>query len=146
MVRADFFNFKSVAAKLVVNRANMYNGERLKWMQTKWLQFTKNSDIIHITSSHSDSVSDFQRLNVLKSSKQSKRAQKRHKVNMSPESEEQLKTLLVPLYCDSLPISVAKFRDLQDLCKSLVIPTEFHGYYNNLKFRRTVGDNLNEPD
>ncbi|XP_022824255.1 uncharacterized protein LOC111354868 [Spodoptera litura] len=38
-------------------------------------------------------------------------------------------------YKSLLPIDKKKFKDLQDLCKSNVIPERYHSFYNNLKIR-----------
>ncbi|CAB3259539.1 unnamed protein product [Arctia plantaginis] len=45
-------------------------------------------------------------------------------------------------YSSLLPIDKNKFKDPQDLCKSNVIPEQYHSYYNNLKVisKNTTGD------
>ncbi|CAB3241243.1 unnamed protein product [Arctia plantaginis] len=45
-------------------------------------------------------------------------------------------------YSSLLPIDKNKFKALQDLCKSNVIPEQYHSYYNNLKVisKNTTGD------
>ena len=45
---------------------------------------------------------------------------------------ESVKSLLKPPYTVPIAISKAKICDLQDLCRTLVIPTECHYFYNSL--------------
>ena len=58
------------------------------------------------------------------------------------ESELQLKKA----YPKRLPLAAAKYKDLQDLCKSLVIPRIHHDLYKNLPYSKVVRDALEEPD
>ena len=53
---------------------------------------------------------------------------------------------MVPLYRNPLPISKAKYLDLQQLCRANVILIEYHQYYASLKFSDAVADKLDEPD
>lgn len=41
-------------------------------------------------------------------------------------------TLPKPVYKCKIPITTAKYKDLQDLCVSKVIPNEYHGFYSSL--------------
>ena len=49
-------------------------------------------------------------------------------------------------YTSKLPISSAKKKDLRNLCKSGVIPSEYHEFYKSLPFHQSVRDRLPEPD
>lgn len=49
-------------------------------------------------------------------------------------------------YMSKLPISAAKKKDLLNLCKSGVIPSEFHNFYKCLPSQQSVKDRLPEPD
>lgn len=40
--------------------------------------------------------------------------------------------VLKPAYKKKIPITTAKYKDLQDLCVSRVIPEEYHGFYSSL--------------
>ena len=44
------------------------------------------------------------------------------------------------------PISAAKKKDLVDLCKAGIIPTEFHDYYKTLPSQQNKADRLPLPD
>ena len=47
--------------------------------------------------------------------------------------------------CRVLVVS-AKYKDLQYLCKTKVIPEQFHHFYNNLEDSSRAADKLQEPD
>ena len=49
-------------------------------------------------------------------------------------------------YSGKIPISEAKKNDLLDLCKSLVIPEVYRGFYEAIPTSRTVKDKLPLPD
>jgi len=53
---------------------------------------------------------------------------------------------LKPLYVKPVPISVAKYNDLQELWKKLVIPAEHNSYYKSLVYSTNERDSLDEPD
>jgi len=50
------------------------------------------------------------------------------------------------LYCRSLPIAAPKYKDLQHLCATNVVPAEFHEQYLRLKTDANVRDCLPETD
>lgn len=56
------------------------------------------------------------------------------------------KITLEKAYKDTLPISEAKWKDLQKMCKDLTIPKVYHNFYQTLKTDKSVRDNLSEPD
>ncbi|MEW8548305.1 MAG: hypothetical protein AB2693_32780 [Candidatus Thiodiazotropha sp.] len=45
-----------------------------------------------------------------------------------------------------LPISAAKKKDLLQMCRTGVIPPEFHHFYESLPSSSSVPDKLGEPD
>lgn len=49
-------------------------------------------------------------------------------------------------YQNDLPISEAKWKDLDKMCKDLTIPKAYHDFYGSLKTNHMVRDNLPEPD
>jgi len=51
-----------------------------------------------------------------------------------------------PIYTCRVPTLDAKYKDLQQLCKTKVIPEQFHQFYNNLKCCSCLADKLDEPD
>ena len=50
-----------------------------------------------------------------------------------------------PAYKSQLPISVAKYNDLQKLCTKGIIPIELHGWYAALLTSVSVVDTTTEP-
>ncbi len=49
-------------------------------------------------------------------------------------------------YGSKLPISAAKKKDLIQICKSGIIPSEYLEYYRSLPAHQSVTDRLPEPD
>ncbi len=49
-------------------------------------------------------------------------------------------------YPSKIPISAAKKRDLIQICKSGIIPSEYLEYYKSLPAHQSVCDRLPEPD
>ena len=49
-------------------------------------------------------------------------------------------------YKSKLPISAAKKKDLMQMCKTGVIPPEFHDFYEKLPSSSNAPDKLGEPD
>ncbi|CAG5051910.1 unnamed protein product [Parnassius apollo] len=51
-----------------------------------------------------------------------------------------------PLYAEELKLSLAKYKDLQDLCNKNVIPNRYHQEYLSMKHDENVRDALAETD
>ena len=51
-----------------------------------------------------------------------------------------------PKYDSKLPISAAKKNDLMQMCRTGVIPPEFHDFYETLPSNSSAPDKLGEPD
>ena len=49
-------------------------------------------------------------------------------------------------YTEKLPVSEPKKRDLISLCKESIIPSDCHGFYENLPSNKKVKDKLPVPD
>jgi len=130
MTNSDFIDFKSVSAVVIQNKNRLDSGKRLNWMHCKWLQFSKGSCIVGIKNELDDSP--FQQLC----------ATNIDTVQFTDHIRETMK----PMYSGPVPISSAKYKDLQYLCKTKVIPEQFHQFYNNLKYSSREVDKLDEPD
>ena len=50
------------------------------------------------------------------------------------------------LYSQKLPVSEAKKRDLLNLCREGVIPTEYHAYFKDIPSSKNMRDFLPYPD
>ena len=44
-----------------------------------------------------------------------------------------VREIIEPIYICPVPTLDAKYKDMQQLCKTKVIPKQFHQFYNNLK-------------
>lgn len=53
---------------------------------------------------------------------------------------------LTKVYNQPLPLSIQKQKDLNDLCVGLLIPREYHQFYNSLISSTNARDKLSEPD
>ena len=49
-------------------------------------------------------------------------------------------------YAIDLPISKAKYKDLKDLCKTGIIPHEYHAFYDSIASSDGITNRLPEPD
>ena len=132
MTNKEIFDFKAVASKLISNRNKADDGSCLNWMRIKWLRYVKGSDLVQIKMELDDSP--FVTLNVRKNTR-----------GRAVQSAT-VQSLLKPLFTAAVPIAKAKFNDLQDLCRTLVIPAECHYFYKGLVHSATVADSLEEPD
>ena len=60
--------------------------------------------------------------------------------------KKSLEAALKPMYCKHLSISRPKFNALLDLCRTLVIPAEFHGFYNSLSSSNKTRNTFDASD
>jgi hypothetical protein len=126
----DFIDFKSVSSAVIENKNGLESGKRLNWMQCKWFQFRKGSSTVGIKTERDDS--EFELLCVSNSD--------------TIQSVDQFREVMKPMYAGPVPIAPAKYKDLQYLCKTKVIPLQFHHFYKNLEYSSRVADKLQEPD
>ena len=128
----DVIDWKKVSLSFFTNRKITETGVLLNWTKVKWLQFNKGSPVMK--AKYECDTSDFMQLRVHKGTRGRSR------------KHEGLQETMKPLYTSSVPISTAKYRDLQDLCRTGVISTEYHEFYKSLKLSGAVQDRLDEPD
>lgn len=65
----------------------------------------------------------------------------RNNINNQLTDISQISTLSPPqLFPERLPISTAKFKDLQNLCTTDVISEYYHAFYASLPFNKAVKD------
>jgi len=130
MASSDFIDFKSMSSTVIRNKNRLESSKRLNWMQCKWLQFRKGSCTVGIKDELDDSP--FEQLCA---------------TNIDAiQFADRVRETMEPMYTCPVPISDAKYKDLQHLCKTKVIPEQFHQFYNNLKYCSRVADKLDEPD
>ncbi|CAG2200930.1 unnamed protein product [Mytilus edulis] len=108
------------------------SGETINWLKVKWIRVTKENP----GSVFFNNGFDPENFMEAKFQSSSLRGRKKKTGNIK----------LSPLYESKLQISAAKKADLLSLCKSGVIPTTYHSYYESLPVGKLVKDTLPEPD
>lgn len=116
----DFYDFKTLCAEF-------YNMSKIPWRRICWLCYKKEEQLkIYCKTNYNEEFIEI---------KCSKTYRGRPK-NVS------LKTA----YNSELPISKAKFGDLQKMCRDMTIPKIHHKFYASMKVCSMVPDKLPEPD
>jgi hypothetical protein len=108
----DFFDLKELAKKVVSNRRKSTTGNVINWLNVRWIRLEKASLNTILFKTDFDQPS----FDIMVQSRSSR-----------PSSFK-----LVPAYKRSLPISAAKYSDLQSMLKSGIIPTEYAAFYQSL--------------
>jgi len=120
LVHTDFMDLKHLSSTIM--RASA--ASKINWMQVKCLKFEKNHPgMIQFRYSHKGEYQS---------------------VNVSGRCQPQ-KCVPVKAYKNQLPISKAKYNDLQTLTRKCIIPKEFHGWYASLPCSGTAVDKVPEP-
>lgn len=115
----DFFDFKAFGT-------HSFNMNQIPWRKVCWLRYVKDEPTkIFFKTSYTD--------------------EKFKEANCSKKGRPKKVTLNKP-YNSELPISNAKFHDLQKMCGDLTIPKIYHNYYSSLKVSDKIRDNLPEPN
>lgn len=133
MQKSDFLNFKLLASACIKNRSKDNTGAVVPWLKIKHLCYLTNlpDAVLFMTKM---STSEFKTLMTNTS--------RRKIVSIANDA------VLKPLFaCTQTPrISTAKYNDLQELCKSMCIPPDFHAFYAALPHDKSVRDALSEPN
>ena len=111
---SDFLDFKSMSNSLIPSNVNDCTGQKVLWMQMKWIQYRKR-DQGQIFFKYEFDSPEF----------------KSFRVRQTRSTTE-----IRPCYTGKLPIPYSKKADLLSLCKSGVIPDEFHLYYDDMKSQK----------
>lgn len=112
------------------------SGNKVKWLKIKWIKVTYDSSfLIQFKNDFDDE--DFRQIET-KGKAVSRRSGISIKTIADLDPEK--------LYVSQLAISAAKKNDMLNLCRTGVIPAEYHHYYQSLKTSATVTDRLPEPD
>lgn len=116
----DFLDLKKLSGDILANKTKNIQGDRVNWLKIKCFRIEKDyPNIIKYKYKHSEEYLSFD-------------VRKRGQAARIPT--------LIPIYAAMLPISEAKYKDLNKLCTTHVIPEEFHGWYASLPASRTVRD------
>lgn len=128
---SGFYDFKKIATMTTRDTKSDTGGARVNWLKIKWLRYLKSeADTIFFTYRMMDNFSH------LKIKGNSRRGQK-----PLPRVSE-----LPRRYMSRLPLSVAKKKDLLDLCDLGVVPHMHHHYYHSLPSCSSAPDRLPEAD
>jgi hypothetical protein len=126
----SIWDLKKLAGKICKNLKVDQTGKRVNWMKIKVMKFCKShTDTLQYKYNFDD---EFETI--------STNARTRGRPSTDFISNLELK------YDGKLKISKPKKDDLIALCKSLVIPPEFHGFYEKLEAGNNVKDRLPLPD
>ena len=127
----DIIDFKEVKSKRIENVRITTEGRRLNWTKIRWMRLMKKSPDTCLIKYDYDNK--FQSIKLT--------GAKRGPTTDVPVSSDELPQR----YKSKLPISAAKKKDLLSLCKSSIVPSEFHEYYTSLPSHQSVKDQLPEP-
>ena len=128
---SDFLDFKPTTQHCLPPNLNEVTGEKVHWMKIKWLQYRK-CEQDHIFFKYQFNEQEFHKLKVKSG------ATRRNSLSIDMEMET--------CYTEKLPVSEPKKRDLISLCKEGIIPSDCHGFYENLPSNKKVKDKLPVPD
>ena len=134
----DFIDAKQYTNEQNLNFKILQNNNKVNWRNIKCIQLEKHSQIVKLKYDLNGAELE---LNL--------KQRRRKSCRKGRDDEESSSTQYCTLqrcYKEMLPISEAKKKDLVDLCKSGIIPIEYHPFYDNLKDSSTQQDRLPEPD
>jgi len=124
----DFYDLKTLKSGTASNMKVEVSGMRVNWLNIKWIQVrqeTPESLFVNYTFD----PTQFLEIRVTRG-------------RCKPQTD----ILLTNCFQAKLPISVAKKNDLLSLCRSKIIPEEFHSYYDSLDTNKALKDKLDDID
>lgn len=126
----DVLNFKSYTKSFTSNLKTGSTGEKINWMQIKWIQVRKE-EMTAIFVNYTFEEEKFQKVCVLTKTRKS----------------ASVKRLAEPdrCYSSKIPISEMKKKDLVNLCSKGVIPEEYKHYYCALPTAKNLKDKVPVP-
>ncbi|XP_050511827.1 uncharacterized protein LOC126887932 [Diabrotica virgifera virgifera] len=124
---SDFINWKLLAKNMLKNTKLSKSGEKVRWLQIKCFRVEREyPGTIKYRYEH---YGPYFELSIYGRGR--------------PPTEASLS--LQQAYLGMRLISLAKFNDLQKLCTTDVIPSEFHAWYSSLPTSKSVIDRNSEP-
>lgn len=144
---ADFKDLKQLANTVILNRTTNTEGQKVQWLKIKRMRYIKGDLKIYY---NYDMSENFKQIDVTCSEKPSKttpavttpgnHGYSTRRKSKLPEAEipatEVCEVFSSPplqqLYKNPLPVSIAKKKDLLNLCKKGIIPDEYHGWFESL--------------
>ena len=128
MKHTDFVDVKLLATQIMKNTTKTTSGERVHWMNIKWLRFEKEEPNI-VKFAYSVNADEFCILDVTGGT--------------TPVAWQCV--CLVPAYTARQSISLAKKKDLLSLLSTRIIPPDYEQFYTNLPASAEHTDRLPEP-
>ncbi|KAL1491869.1 hypothetical protein ABEB36_012398 [Hypothenemus hampei] len=123
----DFIDSKDLSNSIIKNATRDEDGKKVQWLKIKQLRYEKKSSVIMFRNNYDE---EYKIINVKSKARGS---------NIPKEKD------LKKCYSERLPISEKKKKDLLKLCKTGVIPYEYHSWYMNLPSNGSVIDKCPEP-
>lgn len=122
-------DLKSLGVAIMKNKNKDNMNETVNWLKIKRMRYVKGDLKIYFTYDMSD---NFRSINVLKMPVNTLKT--RAKRNSNPPSVNvQLPEEIELLYSSQLPISIAKKKDLLNMCEKQIIPEELHAWIRDMK-------------
>lgn len=130
----DIIDTKELAARLISNKTMAQDGKKVQWLKVKCLRYEKtNPGVIKFRYGYDGEYS------ILDMTKKTRRKKDPGAPGTSGE-------VIVPkAYTSILPITQSKKNDLINLCRTDIIPVEFHSWFQSLPVNNQP-DRLPEPD
>ncbi|CAK1588598.1 unnamed protein product [Parnassius mnemosyne] len=156
---SEFKDLKQLASTIILNKTTNTEGQRIQWLKIKRMKYIKGDRNIHY---NYDMSTSFKTMNVTCSGAQpntsattvseshgyATRRKSEHQDVCEPATSSTSCEFIFPslhqLYNKPLPITVAKKKDLLNLCEKGVIPEEYHGWFQSLATDNRTIDRLPE--
>jgi hypothetical protein len=121
----EFLNFKEVTKKFVVNRSKAVDGTVVNWLKMKWIRYDKNEPGKILFKYDYDAEFNVMVVNTSESMSGKNGRSRKRRARIMPAQVK-------PLFLGPVSISDAKYADLQSLCQSRAILTDYHSFYASL--------------
>ncbi|KAL4718408.1 hypothetical protein ACJJTC_004679 [Scirpophaga incertulas] len=125
----DMLDLKNLSETFIRNKNKDNKKETVNWLKIKRIKYVKGDLKVYF---NYDMSENFRSIDVCKMSVSTPKT--RAKRNSNPPSVNvQLPEHLEHLYSTQLPISLAKKKDLLNMCEKLIIPEELHAWIRSMK-------------
>lgn len=146
IMNREIINWKRIANDIVTNRKYHANGQPLMFTKAKMFRFEKSKPGEVLVLYRIDRCHQMMPLFVTERT-DAARKKKGPRVRYAFPTVKQINELLaLNLYSNKLPISKAKYDDLQTICKSGFVPPPFHRFYSSLPTKDTAESESDKED
>lgn len=134
-------DLKNLSAIIMKNKNKDNMKQAVNWLKIKRMRYVRG-DLKNYF--NYDMSEDFRVLEVLNTSLNTSNTRATRRSN-PPSDAVTLPDGLEPLYQSQLPLSEAKKKDLETMCKKDIIPEELHGWVKSMKtFANNVGNDTDD--